>query len=97
MAGTGSRRLYRGLTVPRSLSEVGQIRVVRIRVPAALMDRWCGAAAQPALPEVKFVEKNYILDPVLAARRPDVRGAMAPAQDTRAAGLGPDPRRARRQ
>ena len=69
-AGVGPTRaqgLFRahGATV---LSEVGQIRIVRVRVPVALMDMVERLFAR--LPEVKFVEKNYIFDPVFVPDDP---------------------------
>jgi subtilisin family serine protease len=50
------------------VSDVGQIRVVRIRVPVAWIDsvEWLLSR----LPEVKFVEKNYIFDPVFVPDDP---------------------------
>ena len=59
--------LYRILGVT-PVQDLGPIRVVRIRVPVLLMD-----AVERLLerqPEVKFVEKNYIFDPVLAPNDP---------------------------
>jgi thermitase len=69
-AGVGPGRaqaLYRGhgATV---VEEIGQIRIVRLRVPAPAQDAIAESLAR--WPEVKFVEKNYIFDPVLAPNDP---------------------------
>ena len=69
-AGVGPTReqaIYRahGAT---AVDEIAQIRVVRIRVPAAFIDLVQGLLAR--IPEVKFVEKNYVLDPVLLPNDP---------------------------
>ena len=91
-AGVGPTRaqgLFRahGATV---VSEVGQIRVVRIRVPVALIDGVERLLTR--LPEVKFVEKNYIFDPVFVPDDPMYAAQWHLPADTRAAGLGPDAR-----
>ena len=50
------------------VEEIGQIRVVRLRVPAPAQDAIAESLARR--PEVKFVEKNYVFDPVLAPNDP---------------------------
>jgi subtilisin family serine protease len=54
------------------IDEIGPLRIVRIRVPAPAED----AIAQRLvrLPQVKFVEKNYIFDPVLLPNDPQYAG-----------------------
>jgi subtilisin family serine protease len=69
-AGVGSTRaqaIYRahGATV---VDEIGQLRIVHLRVPVPLMDLIERLLAR--VPEVKFVERNYVFDPVLTPNDP---------------------------
>ncbi|MGZ8815801.1 MAG: S8 family serine peptidase, partial [Mycobacterium sp.] len=50
------------------VDEISQIRVVRIRVPVAFMDLIERLLA--LVPEVKFVERNYVFEPVLLPNDP---------------------------
>ncbi len=50
------------------VEQIGQIRVVRLRVPNVLMDLIAQLLSR--VPEVKFVEKNYILDPGVTPNDP---------------------------